>query len=360
MTGNKKFLYLFLEDMEHVLQHSRNLWEVVRNKSIFITGGTGFFGKWLLESFIYANKQLKLGASITVLTRDPSKFIKEFPLYERESTVEFISGDILTFNFPAKKFNYIIHAATTSSDANIYQKQPLLMLDTITKGTRRVLDFAKQQPPESFLFVSSGAVYGKQPSHITHIKETDSFFIDINDPGSAYAEGKRLAELCCSIYFKEYNLPVKIARCFAFVGPFLPLDKHFAIGNFILNALKGEDIVIKGDGTPHRSYLYSADLAIWLWTILLKGKKTFPYNVGSDQAITIKELAYLVAKVGHNHQRVIVSKQSPKLIFPERYTPSIERAVNDLDISQKIDLKESIRRTLYWHENIDKQKKSIN
>src|ERR687890_242531 len=131
------------------------------------------------------------------------------------------------------------------------------MLDTITVGTRRILDFATQQPTDAFLFTSSGAVYGKQPANITHIGEKEIYSLDINNPNSAYAEGKRLAELYCSIYHSHYNLPVKIARCFAFVGPYLPLDKHFAIGNFISNALKKENIIIKGDGSPFRSYLYA-------------------------------------------------------------------------------------------------------
>ncbi len=336
-------------DLKHILQHTESLWEGVRNKSLFITGGTGFFGKWLLESFVYINEQLKLNATITVLTRNPANFLERFPFYNDISSVKFVKGDVLDFEFPREDYQYIIHAAT-EADAALNSSQPLLMLDTITAGTRRVLEFARQKSVQAFLFTSSGAVYGKQPSEVTHIKENDSFPVDILNPSSAYAEGKRLAELYCSIYGKHYDLPVKIARCFAFVGPYLPLDKHFAIGNFILNAINHEGILIKGDGTPYRSYLYSSDLSIWLWTILLKGKINTPYNVGSDEDVSLRELAHVVKEMQPGTEVQILTpaeKNKPA----ERYVPNVEWAKRSLGLEVKINLKEAIAKTLSFYGN---------
>ncbi len=336
------------DDLQHILDHTTDIWNVVRNKSIFITGGTGFFGKWLLESFLYINKKLGLNANITVLTRNPEAFLSQYPFYNEENCVQFIKGDLLTFEYPAGSFQYIIHAAT-ETDAALNQAQPLLMLDTITEGTRRILEFARHQTIDSFLFTSSGAVYGKQPSCITHIKEDDSYKVDINNPNSAYAEGKRLGELYCSIYFAHYNTPVKIARCFAFVGPYLPLDKHFAIGNFILNALKKEDIVIKGDGTPYRSYLYAADLAIWLWTILIKGENNTPYNVGSENNICIGDLAKTINKVCGNNINIDIKTKRSGLNSIERYVPSIERCKKELGLIQTIGIEDAVLKTINFH-----------
>jgi dTDP-glucose 4,6-dehydratase len=338
-----------VEDLEYIYQNTQDTWESFRGKSIFLTGGTGFFGKWLLESFIYVNEKLSLNANITSLTRNPEAFLLEYPFYNKyANTVHFVKGDILTYDFNLdKKFQYIIHAATAASDS-LNKNNPLLMMDTITIGTRKVLDFAITQPIEGFLFVSSGAVYGKQPYDISNIQESDSFKIDINNSNAAYSEGKRIAELYCSTYFEKYNLPVKIARCFAFVGPYLPLDTHFAIGNFINNVIKNEDIVIMGDGSTTRSYMYASDLSIAIWKILLIGNNNKPYNVGLDKEYTLKEIALILKKnYGNNVQILNMNKDLPKNV----YVPNIDTLINELKIKHFVQIEEAIQKTINFAKN---------
>jgi len=338
-----------VEDLEHIFENTQDIWESFRGKSIFLTGGTGFFGKWLLESFIYINEKLELNATITTLTRNPEAFLLEYPFYkEHTNIVHFVKGDILTYDFNLEeKFQFIIHAATAASES-LNKSNPLLMMDTITIGTRRVLDFAITQPIEGFLFISSGAIYGKQPWNVSHIREEDSFKVDINNPNTAYAEGKRIAELYCSTYFDKNNLPIKIARCFAFVGPYLPLDTHFAIGNFISNVLKNEDIIIKGDGSTIRSYMYASDLMIWLWRILVKGEINQPYNVGSDEAVSIKELAEKINEISNFKVSVKILGLSVQKEHIDIYCPSITKA-NTINAQIKIQLIESIIKTLNFN-----------
>lgn len=339
------------EDLDHIYQNTQEIWKSFRGKSIFLTGGTGFFGKWLLESFIYVNEKLVLNATITTLTRNPEAFLIEYPFYrEHAKTVIFIKGDILNYEFNLdKKFHYIIHAATAASES-LNKSYPLLMMDTITIGTRNVLEFAITQPLEGFLFVSSGAIYGKQPWNHSHINETDSFKININNSNAAYAEGKRIAELYCSTYFEKYNLPVKIARCFAFVGPYLPLDTHFAIGNFINNAIKNEDIIIKGDGSTIRSYMYASDLMVWLWNILLKGEVNQAYNVGSDEGVSIKQLAEKISSISGSKLAVKILGSPVQKEHIDIYCPSITKA-NLLNVKIKIQLTESIEKTIKFYES---------
>lgn len=336
-----------LEDLDYIYQNTQNIWEPLRGKSIFLTGGTGFFGKWLLESFIYVNEKLGLKAKIISLSRNPELFIQEYSFYnEYKSSVRFVKGDILTYDFNIEEeVQYIIHAATAASDL-LNKNNPLLMMDTITLGTRNVLDFALTQNIDGFLFVSSGAVYGKQPYDVSCINETDSFKIDINNSNSAYSEGKRVAELYCSTYFEKYDLPVKIARCFAFVGPYLPLETHFAIGNFINNIIKNEDIVISGDGSTTRSYMYASDLSIAIWKILLIGKNNKPYNVGLNKAYSLKEIALMLKKnYGNNVQILNMNKDLPKNV----YVPNIKTLINELEIKQFIQIEEAIRKTIEFN-----------
>ena len=318
-------------DLDHVLDHTRPLWEELRGERLFITGGTGFFGSWLLESFLWANERLQLGASATVLTRSPQAFIAKTPHLALAESVTLLEGDVRNFAFPPGTFSYVIHAATEAS-AKLNTENPLLMLDTIVEGTRRTLDFASQCGAKKFLLTSSGAVYGKQPSDLTHIPEDYNGAPDPLDPNSAYGQGKRMAEHLCALYARTSSIEMKIARCFAFVGPYLPLDEHFAIGNFIRDGLKGGPIIVKGDGTPLRSYLYAADLAIWLWTILVKGQSLRPYNVGSDESLSIEEIAKQVAAQipGKINVEIRTITKPDKQV--ERYVPEIQRIIKELGI----------------------------
>jgi nucleoside-diphosphate-sugar epimerase len=340
-----------VEDLEHIFENTQDIWESFRGKSIFLTGGTGFFGKWLLESFIYINEKLELNAKLTTLTRNPEAFLLEYPFYEEYTkTVHFVKGDILTYDFNLdEKFQFIIHAATAASEV-LNKSNPLLMIDTITIGTRRVLDFAITQPIEGFLFISSGAIYGKQPWNHSHINEHDSFTININNSNSAYAEGKRIAELYCSTYFEKYNLPIKIARCFAFVGPYLPLDTHFAIGNFINNIINSEDIIIKGDGSTIRSYMYASDLMVWLWSILLKGEINQPYNVGSDEAISIKELVEKIISITDTKVKAKIKGLPIQFENVDIYCPDTKKSVK-LNLAKKVNINDAILKTLIYYKN---------
>ncbi|MEW6006212.1 MAG: NAD-dependent epimerase/dehydratase family protein [Stygiobacter sp.] len=350
MNGkNSKYYNPLLEkDLEHILKYTRELWVNFKNKTFFVTGGTGFFGKWFLETFAYANYKLDLNCKIIVLSRNPGKFLDEFVYIKNNPIFKFIKGDVSNFDFPNEQIDYIIHAATEAS-AKLNNEDPLVMFDTIVEGTRRSLELAKEKKVKSFLFISSGAVYGKQPSGITHLPEDYVGAPNCQDPNSAYGEGKRVGELLNSIYFKQFGVPVKIARCFAFVGPYLPLNAHFAIGNFILNALHEEDIIIKGDGTPYRSYLYAADLMIWLLTILLKGKNNVAYNVGSDEDVSIKELATTIANYFENKIKVKIATTSDATKYVERYVPSVSRIKLELQVNVNFDLVRCINKTIKYY-----------
>lgn len=333
------------QDLEHILAQTRDLWAELRQKRVFITGGTGFLGRWLLESFAYANTKLDLKAGLTVLSRDPEVFKRRAAGLCGNPAITFCKGDVRTFAFPEKDHAFVIHGAAAVGDRFV-NEDSLAMFDTIANGTARTLDFALKARCRKFLFISSGAVYGKQPPEMKRIPESYTGGPDTMETGSAYGEGKRAAEFLCSAFHKNNPaLEPKIARCFAAVGPHMPLDSHLAIGNFIRDAVRGGPILVKGDGTPLRSYLYAADMAVWLWTILFRARPCRPYNVGSGEPISILETAKAVACLAAAPVAVTVA-QAPAGGPPQRYIPDVSRAELELGLTAKIGLKEAVSRTM--------------
>lgn len=333
-------------DLDEVLALTRDLWEDLRGGRLFLTGGTGFFGCWLLETFLWANERLELGAEVHVLTRNAARFRAKAPHLANQATVKLLEGDVATFTFPALPFTHVIHAATDVSVANLDER---LIFDATVQGTRHVLDFAIQAGVRRFLNISSGAVYGRQPSEIRHLPEDFPGAPDPTAPSSVYGEGKRVGEMLCALYHKHHGLEASTARCYAFVGPYQPLDQHFAIANFIGDGLQGNTIQVGGDGTAYRSYLYASDLAVWLWTLLFKGQPTRAYNVGSEDDLSIGELAHAVARVFPEVPGVRIAQAPMPGGKPSRYVPSTQRAQSELGLRQIVDLSEAIRRTAGWH-----------
>jgi dTDP-glucose 4,6-dehydratase len=331
-------------DLEHVFEHTASIWDSFRGARILITGGTGFFGTWLIETFSYANRKLGLDASLVILDRNPNhpSTISGFPV---------VPGDVRHFEFPKGRFSHVIHTASPVTpqglDASADFQSAFETYDVVIQGTKRVLDFAAQAGAKRVLFTSSGAIYGAQPSELPHIDESYNGAPDPLSVKTTYGESKRLAEHLCSLYHSRYGIESVITRSFSFVGPLLPLTTHFAVGNFIGDALRGAPIRVKGDGTAYRSYMYAADLAVWLWTIFARGEALRPYNVGSSRAISIGELAKMVAeRSGNTYQ---IEKTPAPGSRPARYVPSVARSEKEFGLKQWIDLKDAIDRTVAWH-----------
>jgi len=338
-------------DLTHILSSTRQLWERARGKRIFLSGATGFFGAWLLESLAFCDRELQLELGATVLCRSPERVTAKMPHIAHETSIRFVAGDIRSFDFPEQNHDFVIHAAAPTSGAEATRPQNLLT--TLVNGTERMLEFAKARSATAFLFVSSGAVYGPQPENLSHIPENYRGGPDWLNRNAAYAEGKRVAEQMCSLYACNSEIQFSIARCFAFVGPHLPLDQHFAIGNFIGDALAGRNIFIRGDGTPMRSYLYAADLAIWLWTLLLaEGEpRASPrvFNVGSGDAISIRDLALAVIEELNPSLSVETASERIPGAPLLQYVPDVREAEIRLGLRPMIGLREGIRRTADWY-----------
>lgn len=313
--------------------------ESLNAKKIFLTGGTGFFGKSFLE-LITRFPNLS-DFNVMILSRDPDLFLIQNPIFKNLKNVRFHKGDISSFNFPNETFDYILHFATPA-DAKMNIEQPLLMTEIIVEGTRHLLDFAVHCKAQKVLLTSSGAAYGPQPPDLKLTPESYNGAPLTNSIDAAYGESKRYAEFLGITYSKKHAFEFKIARCYAFAGKFLNKSGGYAMASFIDDVKNNQEIQINGDGTPYRSYLYADDLIVWLLTILLKGKNNEIYNVGSDQYLTIAELAKLVTKTLESNVSVRVH-QSPKLgVLPSRYIPNIEKCKKELHLEVWTSLEETI------------------
>ncbi|MDE2489553.1 MAG: NAD(P)-dependent oxidoreductase [Elusimicrobia bacterium] len=336
-------------DLNDAAARARDVLQELRGARLFVTGGTGFFGRWLIETFLRADALLGLGVRAVVLTRDPAAFRARRPDLAAAPRLSFAAGDVRDFVFPSGDFTHVVHAATSASAA-LERERPDEMRDVIVRGTARVLDFARARGVRRLLLASSGAVYGRQNPEVEHVAEDDPGLSSPLAPARAYASGKREAERLC-VEASERGLPCAIARGFAFLGPGLPLDVHYAAGNFLRDALAGGPIRVAGDGTPYRSYLYPSDLAVWLWTILLRGAPGRAYNVGSERPVSIAELARLTAALVSPGAEIHFAKKPDPGAPAERYVPSVRRAREELGLRETVSLEDAVRSTAEWARN---------
>lgn len=290
---------------------------------ILITGGTGFFGKSMLDYRLCHPD--RAWSEWIVLSRCPEQFIRNYPKLANQSGVSFVAGDIRDFRTPEGGLDAIIHAAAVLNPLTVESE----ILSTTIDGTKHVIDVAKATGCGKILYTSSGAVYGALTASVSEAAPC----CPTTPYGRAKVEAERLLVSSC--------LDVKIARCFAFVGKYLDQTIHYAIGNFIRDALAGKDIVINGDGAPMRSYMYADDLVEWLFAILERGESCRPYNVGSDQAISIRDLACLVRDTLHLENQTVGNVKvlgTPVPGAANYYVPVVDRAVKELGLRNRVPL----------------------
>ena len=309
---------------------------------LLVTGGTGFFGRALLRKWIDDEKHGTSLPEITVLTRSPESFLVRYPEFFGKNWLSFHKGNMLEYaSLPHNRtFTHILHGATESTIGP--SLEALQRYDEIVNGTRNILDYAVKNNVKRVLLTSSGGVYGPQPETLGEIPESYLGIPDPLDRMSAYSMAKRASEHLCCLYNDSYGLESTIARCFSFVGRDLPLTAHFAIGNFIHDALNNKNILVSGNGNPVRSYLDQKDLAIWLCSILMKAPAGAVYNVGSDDRVSIGDLAYLVRDILSPSKPIRFAGESDLYQGRNTYVPDISKAKSQLGLRVRISLRESI------------------
>ena len=306
--------------------------------TLLIIGGTGFFGKSILDYYKRRLLSICYIDKVIVMSRNSDNFKKKYPELISDGVI-FFDGDIATIDY-LPKADYVIHAAA-STNASRYLSNNKEEKKNIIKGTLNYCQLATDFHKDSkIVFCSSGAVYGYQPEQVNQLTEDMAFgnIECLDEVKKSYAYAKRDAEIAIQELGRS-GLNVSIARCFAFVGKYLPKDQHFAIGNFIADGLAGRDINVKADRKVYRSYMYADDLVKWLMTLVENANSKCPvYNVASDQEVEIGELAHIIADI----YKVGVTIGERDLNSIDRYIPSINKAKEALGLKTIYSLNKAI------------------
>jgi len=331
------------DDVYQALELAGDFWAMHQGARILVTGATGTIGRWLLETIHAANEAMNCRIEVVALVRDEQRAFRRLGL-ARRSDLSLIQGDVRTFDGSIGGFDLCVHAAAQIGNG----PDALDVFDTTVSGTRRMLDLAHRAGAGRFLLTSSGAVYGEQPRSVLKLAETY-----VGAPAlsvkAAYANAKRAAEwiTLASTSDSKSGLTACIARIFAVAGPGLPLDGHFAFGNFIGDVVERRAIAVNGDGRTLRSYLYLSDVASWLLRILRDGRGGEAYNVGSEREVSVGALARMVAQAGQG--KAVEVHQSPSETGPpERYVPDTSKARAELGVRETVPLEAAVTKTVNW------------
>jgi nucleoside-diphosphate-sugar epimerase len=313
---------------------------------VYLSGATGFFGRNLLALFAYLSRG-GVDFQVTALSRAPQRFLDAESWCRDQPWLQWCEGDVARAWPGEGQYDLMLHAAAeTRAEAHL---DKIRIFEDLLAGTRQALSFAAAHGVQRLLLTGSGAQYGAIPTQFrAGIPESAALACDTTKTDSAYAEGKRASELLAAVHADHQGLKVVNTRCFAFVGPGLPLDGHFAIGNFLQDVLQRRALKLATAGTATRSYLYGPDLAIWLLILLLEGNGGLAVNVGSDRPVTILELATRIRDLLGPSLEIKVGADRTR---EERhqYVPCIDLA-RSLGLDVWTNLDEAIVRTARWHQ----------
>ena len=337
------------EDCRHALNGRSDVLASLRNESVLIVGGTGFVGTWLAEMLACLNDDFGFGCRIALLSRGAEKFAAARPHLASRRDLRLIRADVRHLSELPRETHWLIHAAATP-DNRFHASSPVETMSTIVKGTANIV--RALDPLSDFrrlLYLSSGYVYGGQPWDLAAVPEDFAGAPKLGSASSAYSEAKRCAETLCAAARSEKRVPVTVARPFAFLGPYQPLETPWAANNFLLDALSGRPIRIQGDGETVRSYMYGSDLAYWLLRILTGDEAGRAWNVGSPHPVTLRALAETIAGQINPAPEIRLHAAAHGGSPRTRFIPDVTAARTKLGLELRVPLAQAVEKTIRWN-----------
>ena len=343
------------EDIKNIASQSLE-WEKLKDSCILISGANGFLPSYLVETLLYLNDTFKLNIKTLALVRNKQKAEKRFSHHIGRKDLEFIIQDVSdpVQISPRQKIDYIIHAATQASPM-YYSVDPIGTQNPNIFGTTNLLKLAKEKNVKSFLYFSSGEVYGVLNEQQIPTKENDYGYLDPMLLRSCYGESKRMGENICVCWHHQHQIPIKIVRPFHTYGPGMDLNDGRVFADFVSDVVHGKDIVMKSSGTDTRAFCYIADATLGFLQVLLDGKNGEVYNVGSDKETSIKDLAHILVNIFPEKRLKVVMKTNE--VSDNYVRSSIRRSCPDISKMKELSwqpfysVEEGFKRTILSYFN---------
>lgn len=342
------------EDITEVVANIVNYLPEISGKTFLITGPNGLLASYLVDTLAYLNSQKLVDIPCKVIGLQRSDITAKSRLGHLLGRTDIVlyKHDVKTPYKFNDKIDYIIHAAGRSAPAT-FQSDPLGTIDVNVQGIRWLLDLAVEQKVKSFLFMSSGEIYGNPSFDNIPTKESYNGNVSTLAPRACYTESKRLAETLCSIYYKKSGVPTKIARPFIVYGPGLPIDDRRVMADFMRAGIEKKPITMLSDGSDMRSYCYITDATVLFFRLLFSNYNADPFNIANgNEEISIKELAELVHEICEIPEPVKIDLyQNSNFVkdAPTRVCPDMSKARELLGFIPTTPIKKGLRRTIEWN-----------
>jgi len=341
------------EDVRSIVAEDKIHWEKLRNKTVLVTGASGLIGSYLVYTMLCQNEMRGLGITVLGLVRNRDKAEKQFsPLLDRPD-FQLLVQDVTAPIVYEGEVQYIFHAASQASP-KYFIKDPVGTIAANTTGTLNLLEFARVKGAEGFLYLSSREIYGEPINEKRFTSEDEYGVVDPTLVRSCYPESKRMSENLCACYTHQYSVPSRIIRLAHVYGPDYMIDNGRVWGDFVMNVVRGEDIVLKSEGLMELAFTYVSDAVSGIFFALLNGNELV-YNIGtSSEIIRVRDLAEMVAG--------LYPDKGVKVVYdiPTGVTGYLANRVAFLDATkvktigwqEKINLNEGISRVICYESNL--------
>jgi nucleoside-diphosphate-sugar epimerase len=322
------------------------LLDKLRNQHIAVVAGFGFTGTWLAAMVAALNDEKGLRARLTLIGRDPRKWLQAYPSLQRQDIVLQTADVRSAFEF-SRETTIVIHAAgiadprVQASDPHQVYQSILFSLDNSLVAASR-LEYLQR-----FLNISSGLVVGRIEVDAPFTESTFGI-LEFNRLHNLYAEMRRAGEAMARGFGSQYRLPVSTARAFTFLGPFQRQNSPWALNNFIDDALSGREIRVHGAGSSRRCYLYGSDVAAWLLQTALEGEDDAIYNIGGEQPVSHIEAARIVQGLTRPQPHILLKTRLDNDLRSRDFIPDLSGTQDALGVSATVDLRTAIARTMQW------------